>query len=388
MAWPPSLRSSATNGKHWQDFDESTVGAFVTQRLLAAPISFIHWNVVPAANFPGGIPQVKNAVVEQEAWLAVTIAPGITAQLNASLDSPDASYNASQAVMVLGDEARNENFYRMLLRPDITILLESITTEFAVQFAKGHAANRNLASIIATSPQTIVEPVGFVVTTVRAFDIPVASANMFIGLVYLTVISFAIVAMSYNLRERSGLNRLLKFRSLVLVRLTTSCVVYFFLSLCYILVNRAFQINMNRKFGRAGFFILWMLHWSGMMALGGAIESLMPLLTPRFIAYFLLLWIICDVSVVQWPIPLLPSIYRYGYGSPFYNLSIGTRTIYFSIKDEIGLNIGILIVWTAISCITLTLIQYYIRRRDIRANQGPFQNDLEKTEHIVSFAET
>jgi hypothetical protein len=136
---------------------------------------------------------------------------------------------------------------------------------------------------------------------------------------------------------------------------------------------------------------------------GGAIESLMPLLTPRFIAYFLLLWIICDVSVVQWPIPLLPSIYRYGYGSPFYNLSIGTRTIYFSIKDEskhlilvhvhvlidlVGLNIGILIVWTAISCITLTLIQYYIRRRDIRANQGPFQNDLEKTEHIVSFAET
>lgn len=127
MAWPPSLRSSATNGKHWQDFDESTVGAFVTQRLLAAPISFIHWNVVPAANFPGGIPQVKNAVVEQEAWLAVTspycvlpvyniindkmtVAPGITAQLNASLDSPDASYNASQAVMVLGDEARNENF--------------------------------------------------------------------------------------------------------------------------------------------------------------------------------------------------------------------------------------------------------------------------------------
>jgi hypothetical protein len=48
-----------------------------------------------------------------------------------------------------------------------------MTSEFAVQSAKEHAANRNLASILAISPQTIVDPVGFAVTTVRAFDISV-----------------------------------------------------------------------------------------------------------------------------------------------------------------------------------------------------------------------
>ena len=45
----------------------------------------------------------------------------------------------------------------------------------------------------------------------------------------------------------------------------------------------------------------------------------------------------------------------------------------------------------AISCGTLTLIQYYIRRRDIRANQAPpvevQQTDFEKIEHVVSFSE-
>lgn len=45
----------------------------------------------------------------------------------------------------------------------------------------------------------------------------------------------------------------------------------------------------------------------------------------------------------------------------------------------------------AISCGTLTLIQYFVRRRDIRAIQGPVvevqQNDLEKIEHVVSFSE-
>ena len=35
-------------------------------------ISFIRWNVVPAVNFPGGIPQVENDVVEEKAWFALT----------------------------------------------------------------------------------------------------------------------------------------------------------------------------------------------------------------------------------------------------------------------------------------------------------------------------
>ena len=59
--------------------------------------------------------------------------------------------------------------------------------------------------------------------------------------------------------------------------------------------------------------------------------------------------------------------------------------------ESVGLNFGILIVWMAISCGTLTLIQYFVRRRDIRAIQGPVvevqQNDLEKIEHVVSFSE-
>jgi hypothetical protein len=93
---------------------------------MAAPISFISWNVVPAANFPGGIPQVENAVVDQKTWVALTssyyvlpvfniingkmtVAPDVTSQLNASLDSPNALYNASQAIIVLGNEGRNEN---------------------------------------------------------------------------------------------------------------------------------------------------------------------------------------------------------------------------------------------------------------------------------------
>ncbi|KAF8723442.1 hypothetical protein AX14_009257 [Amanita brunnescens Koide BX004] len=249
------------------DFDGSTIGAFVTRRLVTVPTSFIHWHVVPAVNFPGGIPQVEHAVVEEKAWLAVTIAPDTTAQLNASLGSPNALYNASQAITVHGNEARNENLYRTFTVPTLTNILAGITSEIAVQNAKGQAANLNLAAILIISPQTIVEPVGFVITTVRPFNIPAASADMFIGLIYLTVISFTIVSIAYHVREEADLNRLLKFRSLVLLRLTTNITIYFLLSLFYTLLSRAFQIRFNRKFGTAGLVVYWMLNWAGMMAL-------------------------------------------------------------------------------------------------------------------------
>lgn len=40
----------------------------------------------------------------------MTVASGTSTQLNSSLDSPNAFYNASRAIMVLGNEGRNENF--------------------------------------------------------------------------------------------------------------------------------------------------------------------------------------------------------------------------------------------------------------------------------------
>ena len=47
------------------------------------------------------------------------------------------------------------------------------------------------------------------------------------------------------------------------------------------------------SYGSAGFVIYWMMTWMAMSALGGAVESLITIMTPRFLPLFLLLWIIC-----------------------------------------------------------------------------------------------
>lgn len=78
----------------------------------------------------------------------------------------------------------------------------------------------------------------------------------------------------------------------------------------------------------------------------------MTLLTPRFIPFFMIFWIIgsyslieilvrllnlslsVNVSVCVFPIEMLPRIFHYGYAIPFYNLSRAFRTITFNTKNQ------------------------------------------------------
>lgn len=101
------------------------------------------------------------------------------------------------------------------------------------------------------------------------------------------------------------------------------------------------------------------MSWLAMCALGGAVESMITILTPQFIPFFLLLWIIgacfccvsprmsspvfvdsyplifvANVSVSVYPIPLLAAVYRYGYAMPFYNDQQTIRAIVFGTRNQ------------------------------------------------------
>ncbi len=112
--------------------------------------------------------------------------------------------------------------------------------------------------------------------------------------------------------------------------------------------------------GSSGFTVYWMMCWLAMCAVGGALESMITILTPRVIPLFLLLWIIgasscnvcpkywssslrwltrmsivtANVSVCNFPLQILPGIYQYGYAMPFYNVQQTVRTILFGTRDQ------------------------------------------------------
>lgn len=145
-----------------------------------------------------------------------------------------------------------------------------------------------------------------------------ASAVVFVGLIYLLILSFFIVVsntissflpcciyraqmIGYGARQASGLNKMLCLRSIIIVRLISSFFAYFFLSVSalpfhvaspistyfsqffYSLLNLAFKLDLTRRcvqnipinaisshhanrYGHIGFFLFWMLNWIGMLS--------------------------------------------------------------------------------------------------------------------------
>ncbi|KAJ7138271.1 hypothetical protein C8R44DRAFT_976059 [Mycena epipterygia] len=321
------------------DFDDGAVGQAVSVALagINPGTNGISWQVVAASEFPGGITQLENEIVQEKTWYALTINAGASANLTAAVSAVDGSYNSSLAITFIGSEARNENIYRI------------------------HK------SILSTAPELAVRPIYYTTVNLRPFDVAVASAVTFVGFIYLLILSFFVVMIAASAREASGLEQRLSLASLLRMRLATCVIAYFFIALIYTLLSRAFQLPFDRAFGHAGLVVFWMLNWAGMLACGLALEALITLLTPRFIPFFLLLWIITNVSVCVFPLQVLPHVYRYGYAFPFYNISRAVRTIVFRTKNDLGLNFGVLITWVTLSCLTMPLFQWFMRRRAQRA---------------------
>jgi hypothetical protein len=56
--------------------------------------------------------------------------------------------------------------------------------------------------------------------------------------------------------------------------------------------------------------------------------------------------------------------------TPFFRVSNAVRTIIFNTKNEIGLDVGILLAWAVLSVCTVTLLTTVFRRREVKKEQA------------------
>ncbi|KAF8468647.1 hypothetical protein JB92DRAFT_2823515 [Gautieria morchelliformis] len=356
------------------DFDGGAIGHVVRSVAvdMTGPKDAISWSVIPSSGFVSGPSDVVQAVLDEKCWVAIVVNPQATAKLNAAVSTVDATYNSSSAVTVYTVEARNENAYPAFIAPQPQVLMNVAAKVFADQHATQLASNPNAMTLLSRAPGVVTRPLYYTLDNLRPFDVFATSAADFVGLIYLLIISYLIANLNFGARLEGGLARHLTLRSLIQVRIFSPIIMYCFLSLIFALLSRAFQIPFDRVF-HGGFAIFWILCWVAMSAVGLVLEAVVTILTPRFTPYFMILWIIVNVSVCFYPIEVLPQIYRYGYGTPFYNVSRATRTIVFDTRNQIGLNFGVEFAWIAVSLITLPLFQWYKRRGDVRTWQAQRQ---------------
>lgn len=55
---------------------------------------------------------------------------------------------------------------------------------------------------------------------------------------------------------------------------------------------------------------------------------------------WLIFWVICNVCVSFYFVPLSPGFYKYGYAWPMHNIVEASRTIIFDVHSRVGLNFG------------------------------------------------
>ncbi|VDC07685.1 unnamed protein product [Peniophora sp. CBMAI 1063] len=343
------------------DSDGGIVGQAITQAFLnfTGPSTSLNYVVAqPARTDPAAL---EDYLVNQErAWLIIQINAGASANLTAAAQSADATYNGSLAVTLYGDEARNEDAYDTVILPQAQGILQQTVEQFAAQYvAQLPGQGVNVTALAAQAPSILTLPIGFTERNLRPFDVPVATAVEFVGLIYLLVISFILSLIHWGARvEATHLEDHLSFTSLIAARIVNPFIIYFFMTLFYALISRGFQAPFSRFYGPAGFLIYWMMCWMGMSALGFATESVITLTTPRLIPFFLLIWIISNVSTALLPIDLLPGFYRYGYAMPFYNVSRTVRALIFGTRNQIGLNFGVQFAWIGVSIIGIVIFQW------------------------------
>ena len=129
----------------------------------------------------------------------------------------------------------------------------------------------------------------------RPYDQPVASAITLVGLIYMLIFSFIIAMMNNGAREIIA--PFLTTASYIRYRIFVPLILYMPTALLFAMVNLPFKVQFGAHFTYAGGFFLWAFStYLGMCALGFAVEFAITILGPKFIGFFLVAWIIVNVS--------------------------------------------------------------------------------------------
>ncbi|GFZ47651.1 hypothetical protein JCM24511_05397 [Saitozyma sp. JCM 24511] len=349
--------------------DSGSIGSFVSSALLnQTNLKYFYTSVT---EFPTDA-EVENDIVEEGAWAAIVVQPGVTANLLTARQTGNSSWNGTSAVHVYYNQGRQETAVNSYLVPYIQAELGAIVGRASAQsigqYISSNSGNTTAMNLLAQAPTTVTNSVYFTMVNLRPYSQPVAQAITLVGLIYMLIFSFIITMNNNAAREIIG--PYLRTKDLIIMRLAVPMILYLPISFLFAMISLPFKVDFGAHYTYAGGFFLWAFTlYLGMSAVGLATEFAITILGPKFMGFFLIPLIIANVSVASLPHELQPWIYRYGVAMPFYNVGRVVRTIIFNTKNTIALNIGILLAWTVFSLITITFATWLFRRFAINAHR-------------------
>jgi hypothetical protein len=317
------------------------VGPMIVQtaQSLLAPSGTVGWQNQPASVFNFDPIAVRQAIYDEKAWAAIIINPNATALLQEAVNIGNASYDPMGVAQVVYVEARDEQTLDNYIVPQLQQFQTQVTSSFgrmwAGQVLLRASTDASVLTNIQAAPQAVSPAIGFSTFNLRPFFPPTATPAITIGLIYLIIIAFFsytfYLPIHMKFIQPQG-HRPLHFYQLILWRWLATITAYLFLSLFYSFISLAFQIpfsappaphtevsNPATAYHYGYFPVYWMVNYVGMIALGLACENVAMVVGQPWTAFWLIFWVISNVSTAFYSITLAPRFYFWGYAWPLHN---------------------------------------------------------------------
>ncbi|ODV93340.1 hypothetical protein PACTADRAFT_51941 [Pachysolen tannophilus NRRL Y-2460] len=299
--------------------------------------------------------ETTRLVHHQKYWSAVYVRPNATYDIYSAFKNANSSYSPSSEMFVemiyeTGRDfaAVSEYIYPFLLIFQQTFI-SNITENFYSPLLQ-ELSDDEKTSLILDAPNLLNEIPYVDFYDMRPANNQVVLAPSQVGLIYLIILTF--FQFNFFLQVHGKIAQKLRTLHYVVYRALAAQVSYLILSLAYSAVSAAFQINFNNAY-KGGFGVQWMFSYLTMAAVGGANENVALICFatyPPVLGFWLLGFVIINISPTFAPLALCPHFYRYGYAFPIHNSAEATKVVLFNTyRGQLGRNIGILIAWIVIN---------------------------------------
>ncbi|KAH6711683.1 hypothetical protein BKA61DRAFT_486695 [Leptodontidium sp. MPI-SDFR-AT-0119] len=349
------------------DFDGGEVGPYLQQMAAAEraanPKMTLGYVSEPGSTYDFSNERVLHALKQEDFWFGIVIQSNATTAMNYAYTTGNTSYDPTGSIHLIYEEGRNALTINDLAYPKIL----SFMNDFVLRFAKQKQNSLRMTNSGDSSAwERQIEnpiPVSFAVFNTAPYIPSTAEAATEIGTIYLIIISFVSVLMFGALSENMvGKMPLVRYYA---YRMTVLPVLYFFLSLLYLALSCAWNIDFGKFFGASGYVIYWMLSWCAMTAFGLVVENVNNLLGQPFTPVFFVFWVISNVATGFYPVELLSNFYKWGLAWPLRHDLIGAKAIIFGTKNLLGLNFGVLLAWVGVS-LSLQPLTIWVQMRKMK----------------------
>lgn len=296
-------------------------------------------------------------VHQQHTWGVVHIQPNTTFSLYSALTQSNSSFSFLQSVPINFFYETGRDFLSM--SSIVVPIIEIFSSEFNPAYVTKTIMNPLINLLTSEEKSNLVSNASDLISNVPNISLydffPVTNSTLFapmqVGMIYLIIITF------FNFNFFSSVHQIiaphLKISHFIIYRIVSAQFSYFILSLPMSLVSLAFQIDFTVTYGRAGFFIFWMTNYLTMSAVGGANENMAMLIFPVFpplLGFWLLSWVVMNISTAFFTFVTMSNFYRFGYFFPLHNsYNIMSVILTNSYKGNLGRNYGILVAWVVVN---------------------------------------